>query len=276
MSGQGTSLKLSLLENGLDFIKSGVETFFSKENPGVREHKYALMHIYSGVLLILKERLKLAHPSLIFSDVERMGSADATTVNFKALLVRLSVCAGIKLAKEDDEVLQRAQRMRNSLEHYEVDLNLKHAERLIGELVEFTFAFMRDHLEAQLEKHLDTDIWERVQELRAIGHRLQQEDKKRWQAKAEKYFKLSTRKLNRLRDENQGSPKDDFENKFLDCPQCWEESLVMVEPEVGVCTNLECREVCRLHACMSCGAYTASNDHCASCQDYMRYLMEKD
>ena len=67
-------LKLTLMENGLDFIREGVEALYAEEEtsaPPPRAHKYALLHVFSGALLVLKERLRREHESLIFKDVSR-------------------------------------------------------------------------------------------------------------------------------------------------------------------------------------------------------------
>ncbi|MBN8466202.1 hypothetical protein JYJ95_06740 [Corallococcus exiguus] len=266
VNSQGVSLKLSLLDNGIDFIKTGIETFFSKDEPGTHEHKYALMHIYSGVLLVLKERLKRAHPSLVFKDVETVGTPNAKTVDFTELLGRLCKCAGVKLSSEGEETLRRVQRMRNTIEHYEVDLNLKHVEKMIGDLAEFTFAFMRDHLDTQLEAHLDDLSWERVQELRAISTRIKEEEAERWRKKTAKYRRLSAKKLEDLRDAYEGDPRDGDRQELIECPGCWEESVAVMDSEVGVCTNRECRQICRLNSCMSCGNSTTSREFCPNCK----------
>jgi len=62
-------LKFNLVENGIDFIRSGIEQYFLRDTPKARDHKYAVLHIFAGVLLLLKERLRRAHASLIFARV---------------------------------------------------------------------------------------------------------------------------------------------------------------------------------------------------------------
>jgi hypothetical protein len=66
-----TALRMNLLENGLDFIREGVEALYGEATTerAPNSHKYALLHIFSGTLLVLKERLRRAHLSLIFQKV---------------------------------------------------------------------------------------------------------------------------------------------------------------------------------------------------------------
>src|SRR5436189_30259 len=85
-SGQSTAaspthLKLDLLENGIDFIRSGIENHFGQDESDSSARKYAVLHLFSGVLLILKERLRREHPSLIFEKVEDFGDDDRPTVS---------------------------------------------------------------------------------------------------------------------------------------------------------------------------------------------------
>jgi hypothetical protein len=53
--------KMSLLDNGLDFVATGIDVFFPDDRPDGHAHKYALLHISAGLLLLLKERLRREH-----------------------------------------------------------------------------------------------------------------------------------------------------------------------------------------------------------------------
>ena len=48
--------KFSLLENGIDFIRSGIERHFLRDTATQRDRKDAVLHIFAGVLLLMKER----------------------------------------------------------------------------------------------------------------------------------------------------------------------------------------------------------------------------
>ena len=61
---QSEALEYTLLENGLDFISSALKHL--KNQPTKRELKYAVLHLSAGIELILKERLKREHWSLVF------------------------------------------------------------------------------------------------------------------------------------------------------------------------------------------------------------------
>ena len=62
---------LNLLENGLDYIYEAVEPIFVAHKLSQHSWKYSVLHLYSGIELLLKERLRQEHWSLIFENVEK-------------------------------------------------------------------------------------------------------------------------------------------------------------------------------------------------------------
>ena len=66
--------KLRLLTNGLCFLLQSIEHFKCSENKydTEKELKYSTLHLFSGIFLILKEKLKREHWSLLFSDVNKV------------------------------------------------------------------------------------------------------------------------------------------------------------------------------------------------------------
>jgi len=64
-------IELNLLDNGLDFIIEGLKptTRLWGYDKVESVWKYSVLNIFSGIELILKERLRREHWSLIFEDV---------------------------------------------------------------------------------------------------------------------------------------------------------------------------------------------------------------
>jgi hypothetical protein len=265
-------LKLSLLSNGIDFIQSGIEHFFLEDYPDPRSHKYAILHLFAGVLLLLKERLRQEHWSLIFKDLARAGESDAKTVDFDEALQRLKSCSKLQIGDRDAKLLRKAQLLRNRLEHYEFELNLQESQDLIGRLSEFTYLFLRDNLATDLEKHLSPDVWERLRDLREIARRLEEERHEAWLRRTAKYRDLSSEDLIAIRDELEPyHPKhnpDPVEAEW--CDSCGTESLVRVDNDIAVCTNPECRAIETVGECMRCYApLVGGGVFCEGCQDYI-------
>jgi len=123
MTNEGNStLAYSLLQNGLDYILSALENLRG-ESPTERQLKYAVIHLSAGVELILKERLRLEHWSLIFADSdkatkERFESGDFVSVGFPQLVNRLSSICGVEFDDKDKRVLESLRKMRNCFEHF--------------------------------------------------------------------------------------------------------------------------------------------------------------
>ena len=84
-SSETSNLKLDLLTNGIDFVRSGVEHFFSYSDR--RALKYAVLHLFAGLLLLFKERLSREHPSLIFKRPHEALKQDAKTIDFDEAII---------------------------------------------------------------------------------------------------------------------------------------------------------------------------------------------
>src|ERR1035438_2157062 len=104
MTEKTQELKVNLLNKRIDFIQSGVR-FFLHDEPDPVSHKYAILHLFSGILLLLKERLRREHPSLIFVDVKDVRKPDAKTVDFDDVITRLEACAGVVLDEKAKKTL---------------------------------------------------------------------------------------------------------------------------------------------------------------------------
>lgn len=278
MTGAKPPLKLDLLENGIDFIRSGIETFFLEGDPEPRQHKYAVLHIFAGVLLILKERLRRAHPALIFKKVDALKDENALTVDFDEVLTRLANCADVTIDGSDLVKLRRAQATRNKLEHYAFELDLRATEKLIGQLAEIAYVFLREELNVSLEAHLSDDVWSRIQSLRAIAKKLEEDEQRRWAERAATYRKMSKKDLRRLGEREPYHPKHnpDFAERQY-CGSCQEQTIVL-RGELGeaICINPECRALSRTGSCSACGSLTSGDGLCSECDARYEYLMSKD
>ena len=68
-------MQYSMLENGMDFILSGIEYLQRAEQENIEENfrdkelKYALLHLSSGIELVFKSRLNIEHWTYIFEDM---------------------------------------------------------------------------------------------------------------------------------------------------------------------------------------------------------------
>jgi hypothetical protein len=254
MAKPAHELKLNLLNNGLDFIQMGVR-FFLHDDPDPVSHKYAILHLFSGLVLLLKERLRREHPSLIFKEVKEAGKPNAKTVDFDEVITRLEACASVAFDDKAKRTLRTAQGLRNLIEHYELTIDVRQAQAVIGDISELTCLFLRDELGVRLEDHVEVEVWERMQDLQRISARIKEEEIAEWKARVAKYCALTDEELEALADIEPYHPKHNPDpDSFLTCPECGEETVVQTEDgDIGVCTNKDCREVSAITFCFRCG-----------------------
>jgi hypothetical protein len=117
-------VQFTLVENGLDFVWSAVEHLSTAASKG--ELKYALLHLVSGIELILKEKLRREDWKLIFDKPEHATEAkyeagDFTSVKFDSLMERLEEFCDIEFSEEALLALRTVRRKRNRFEHFAAD-----------------------------------------------------------------------------------------------------------------------------------------------------------
>jgi hypothetical protein len=267
-----TLYELDLLENGLDFIKSGIDLFYRSATPKPRAHKYALLHIFSGMLLILKERLARVRPSLVFVNESQAGQAGAKTTDYHRTLQRLDE-HGIRVDPARRAVLDEVRDIRNAIEHYRLVLSIDRTTEAIGEMVSFLYSFCRDELQIHIDDHLSGRARDRFYGLKEVGDRIYAdlvEDAEAEAAAEEAYFRrfearytaMAPEELLQLAREQEGAEPPAV--RMRDCPSCGDKTLLLFE--VGVCVNPSCRATYLLDNCRYCLEVTFSGERiCKSC-----------
>jgi len=264
------TLELDLLNNGLDFVKEGIEKIYPKHKISSNAYKYALLNIYSGTLLILKEKLKRQHRSLIYAKVEDVDQPSARTVNFDEVVKRLQRIAGINFG-DDLDILRRAQKERNIIEHFELKLNVKEVDKLVGEIIEFLDRFLVEHIGTTLKKHLKSSAWLEVKEFVKIAERLRKENISNWCKRVDKFKKLSELEVAELIEGAQFHPKYNPDGGLSPCVYCYEDSVVVIEPDIALCTNPKCKKIVKLEECIRCNEMRATSvdSLCSDCDGYV-------
>jgi len=102
-------ITLNLLDNGIDYIYEAVQPIFRENfkshNNSNHSWKYSVLHLYSGIELLLKEKLKQEHWSLIFQDISsansiKLRNGDFVSVYHEELVKRLKNISGVTLNDE--------------------------------------------------------------------------------------------------------------------------------------------------------------------------------
>jgi hypothetical protein len=178
--------KLELLENGLDFLISGLNALIEKtEKESGRslfsnvslitsdsdilssedipphpefefkisdiELKYAIINLSAGIELILKERLKQEHWSLIFDNVDKANYASLQSGNFKSVYLetsisRLKQIVGVVFEENAIKHIEELKKERNRIEHFHFSPNRELLKKKISNAVMAILGFIVGNL----------------------------------------------------------------------------------------------------------------------------------
>lgn len=196
-------LKLSLVENAIDFIKSAVH-FSKTDNPS--HWKYALLHLASAIELIMKAILEKEHWSLLFEDVdtaaiEKLKTGDFKSVSYDTAINRIKRILG-KPINKDEKYLQRIRELRNRIMHFSVEININELRSLIARGLNI---FIRFYKEIEEEDAAEEFIFFLNAELKHF----------------EKYVAL---RLAEIRKELKKYEKPSAH--FSSCPYCFQDTLI--------------------------------------------------
>jgi len=135
-------IKLSMLENGLDFLLSGLKHIAVPTSKF--DLKYAVLHLSAGIELVIKERLRREDWTQIFVEPadatpEKLKSGNFKSVNLYQCLERLEEQCSVNLP--DKALLLSFKKQRNPIEHFEVNHSREALEAsaavVLGELIDF-------------------------------------------------------------------------------------------------------------------------------------------
>lgn len=164
-----SQLSLSLLENALDYINKGYDELFGEDYAllkaeateiGTRNYKYGITNLFSGFLLLLKERLSRYNPERIFigkPEVIRQklqeGKEIPITVNLDEALKRLKIGPRVTFTQDEIEVIKKIKDFRNKFEHYKVAEDKNQLWAKVTYFLDVNESFLRKELGIELEKY---------------------------------------------------------------------------------------------------------------------------
>lgn len=144
------NIQFDLIENGLDFVSSGVEHILKDKSPHLL--KYAILHLSAGTELLLKEILKNEHWSLIFENpnnakYELLTAGEFKSVDFETLLTRLINISEIEMSEKDISILRQLRKLRNKIEHFEFNQNTKAIKSLSSKVLCLLLNFINENFD---------------------------------------------------------------------------------------------------------------------------------
>lgn len=152
MKQHSQNIQFDLIENGLDFITSGIDHILRDKTP--YQLKYAILHLSAGTELLLKEVLKSEHWSLIFENpnsakYELLKTAEFRSVDFETLLARLTNICEIQLSDKEISILRQLKKLRNKIEHFEFNENPKAIKSLASKVLCLLLHFINTQFETK-------------------------------------------------------------------------------------------------------------------------------
>jgi hypothetical protein len=289
------TLELNLLDNGIDFILKGIDELFDEYHV-LREYsaatdintngyKYGVIHLFSGFLLLLKERLSHHLPELIYkgklNEVKQKLASGKTphTIDLDEALERLEQAPRIVFSKDQLEVIRSIQEIRNKFEHYKVSVNKYQLWKNISKFLELIDGFLVSELQINIETTSEkSELQDKIHTIDSVWKRVDRRRKSEWRNDAE--IRASNFQIDReqiLKD----LEIEDYANKcigesFAICPECDENTLMTVGEYQGICSNSDCNSISPLRECNRCGELmTGFSQDFAFCDSCIEWIDEQ-
>ena len=158
----------TLTENALDFIYEAIGRYnFLKENDSEKQKKhlkYCILHISSGIELLLKQRLYNEHWSYIVDNldenrlsIENFKKGDFRSIDSRKSVERLEKLCDVRLEKNEKKTLKLLRDKRNKLEHFALTDSRESLLACVIDSLHFTLDFIYihfKHLEMSQEKSI--------------------------------------------------------------------------------------------------------------------------
>lgn len=153
MSQSEHDIRFTLLENALDYLDVAVN--WLRGEPDQRSLKQGVLNLFAGATLLLKERLRIEEPALLFTDSNEFNQLAYETGNFHGPDVKEVVKRVESLAISIDDptktTLRELAAQRKRLEHFEIaesrEAVVSNASRVLG--------FALDFIAEEIEPHVD-------------------------------------------------------------------------------------------------------------------------
>ena len=154
MAAEKNKIENSILENGLCFIEKAIAylEIIEKNDSKKDELKYAICHLFSGIFLILKERLCCEHWTLLFDKIseaneKKFYSGDFRGLSFTDCQDRLSNILSIEFKDEEKKTLKRLRKERNKAEHFFItNFDLLSYKSLLYNSLKFVIEFIEKNM----------------------------------------------------------------------------------------------------------------------------------
>ena len=224
----------TMLENGLEFIFDATEQMRIYEESSDflkkrRSLKYSLLHLMSGIELVMKSRLYIENWTYIFSkmeDANRSALSNGTlkSVEYSKCIDRLKCFCDITMSNTDKQAFEDLRQCRNQVEHFYTQESMTAIESKINSALTATVRFLADNYEefespSVIDIRKDVDISLSDEEKKTIEKITTAVDSLKSHHQDAVELAIKRAKSIRLRDE------------LMLCPDCKERTLVIADEE---------------------------------------------
>ncbi len=151
---------MTLLDNSKSFLIESLSMAIEAESNS-NQWKFAILSLVQSIELALKERLKMEHPILIFSNIDKKKK----TVSLDLAINRLIGIANVEITSNDITSIGIAKKWRNSITHYEFDFTIQMVKSVFGRLFSFLLDFYKHQLDEEVKDLLPGYLWNEALEI---------------------------------------------------------------------------------------------------------------
>lgn len=206
----------ALVDNGLDFLRRAINEM-AAEPP---DNKYAIIHLFSAVEVLIKARLMREHWTLACTKVDGstiagLTNGDVHTVDAATGIDRLRTTVGLNISKDQADRVEGLRKFRNRAAHFAIVGNTDIAVRgALARGLDFTVWFLETHIRPDAPLSEATLIDNALEELAPVLQELKAYVAERLATIKTKLAKFST---------------------LLRCPNCLQPALTLSEGEAPKC-----------------------------------------
>jgi len=165
----GEVVDYDLLENGLNFIFSGLSSL-GRSKRDRADYKFGILHLTAGIELVMKERLRREHWSLLFENINcankvALAAGNMKSVEFDSLVARLNGIAEIKIKSHEKKAIQELRKQRNKIQHLHISESREAIESIAAQGVGFVLDFIEKELPVITLNEKEINVLESIKEL---------------------------------------------------------------------------------------------------------------
>lgn len=239
-------LQLDLADNARSFLVEALQKAVSAEGD-TQQWKFAILHMVQAIELSLKELLRIQHPILVYSNVDKPGH----TVTLELALSRLKRLTSFEPSSSERASLELAAKIRNDIVHHEFAADPAELKAAFSHLLGFLEEFHRDRLDYPLGDFVPRDLWIKGARIKDYGEELYKRAQSRMKADGIE------------------------EDMLIGCPKCGWPALTSFGDSSERC--YVCSAVTDLVTCSRCQTTVISGEHeesmgknyCRNCYEYI-------